>query len=371
MRAACDGAGLNVVARESEYMAMDFGIISLASVEARKDVAFAEASGFTHAWVADSQMVWADAYQCLALCANDTHKIKLGTNVTNPSSRIAPVTACNFATLNVLAPGRIIMGIGTGNTSRRTLGMPAANLAELRSHVEVCRGLWQRETVPYQEGERRRQIRFLDPDAGLINLRDKIPVYLAGSGPKSLELAGEIGDGVILFGVVGDSLLEYTLGHIRRGAARAGKRLEDLYVVVTTAFHLSKPGESFAEVQRAVGPLVTSECNIFALSVKDPNELPADIRADLMSFKDAYRTPNTPIETRHLDLYAGYCAEFKPEHVPLVTEKMIKETTLTGSGEEIQVRIRKMAAAGVNQVAIAGGQRTMDEFREHVILQLA
>ena len=55
-------------------------------------------------------------------------KIKLGTNVTNPSSRIAPVTACNFATLNVLAPGRVIMGIGTGNTSRRTLGMPAAKI---------------------------------------------------------------------------------------------------------------------------------------------------------------------------------------------------------------------------------------------------
>ena len=89
------------------------------------------------------------------------------------------------------------MGIGTGNTSRRTLGMPAAKLAELRTHVDVCRGLWKKETVPYEEGDRRRQIRFLDPDAGLINLRDQIPVYLAGSGPKSLELAGEIGDGVI------------------------------------------------------------------------------------------------------------------------------------------------------------------------------
>jgi len=346
---------------------MDFGIIGLANVDSRKDVAFAEASGFTHAWLADSQMVWADVYQCLALCANDTSKIKLGTNVTNPSSRIAPVTACNFATLNVLAPGRVIMRIGTGNTSRRTLGMPAAKMAELRSHVEVCRGLWRRETVHYREGDRERQIRFLDPDAGLINLRDPIPVYLAGSGPKSLELAGEIGDGVILFGVVGDSLLDHTLSHVRRGAERVGKRLQDLYIVVTTAFHLTKPGESLAEVQRAVGPLVASECNIFALSVKNPNELPADIRNDLMAFKDAYRTPNTPVETRHLDLYSGYCVEFKPEHKPLVTEKMIKLTTLTGSAEELQVRIRKMAAAGVNQIAIAGDQKVMEEFNEHVM----
>src|SRR5580704_16490095 len=177
---------------------MDYGFAFLSAADIHKDVALAERKGFTHAWLYDTQMICADVFQCLALCAIKTKKIKLGTNVTNPSSRIAPVTACNFATLNVLAPGRVIMGIGTGNTSRRTLGMPAAKLAELRTHVEVCRGLWNRATVPYQEGDRRRQIRFLDPDAGLINLRDSIPVYLAGSGPKSLELAGEIGDGVIL-----------------------------------------------------------------------------------------------------------------------------------------------------------------------------
>src|SRR4030095_13153302 len=144
---------------------MDFGIICLSSVESHKEVAFAESQGFTHAWLADSQMVWADVYQCRALCPTKTTTSKLGTNVPNPSSRIAPVTACNFATLNMLAPGRVIMGIGTGNTSRRTLGMPAAKLAELRPHVDVCRGLLRGETVPYQEGERRRMITFLNPES--------------------------------------------------------------------------------------------------------------------------------------------------------------------------------------------------------------
>jgi hypothetical protein len=175
---------------------------------------------------------------------------------------------------------------------------------------------------------------------------------------------------VILFGVVGDGLLEYSLSHVRRGAMRAGKRMEDLYIVIATAFHLTRPGETLTYLQQAVGPLVTSECNIFALSVKDSNELPAEIRADLMAFKHAYRTPDAPIETRHLELYRGYCADFKPEHAPLVTERMIKETTLTGSAEEIQTRIRKLAAAGVNQVAIAevaGSQNLMNEFTEYVV----
>jgi 5,10-methylenetetrahydromethanopterin reductase len=346
---------------------MDFGILCLANVETWKDVAFAESHGFTHAWIADSQMVWADPFQCLALCAINTRTIKLGTNVTNPSSRIAPVTACSFATLNALAPGRVIMGIGTGNTSRRTLGMPAARLSQLRCHVEVCSGLWNGETVPYREGDRRRQIRFLRSDIDFINIRDRIPIYIAGSGPKTLELAGEIADGVILFGVVGDSLLEYTLSHIRRGAERAGKRLDDIYVLVATAFHLTQPGESLSEMQQAVGALVTSECNIFALSVKDPIDLPAEIRDELMAFKDAYRTPESPIETRHLELYSGYCLEFKPEHARLVTERMIKETTLTGTTEEIRTRINRMAALGIRQVAIAGGRDVIKDFATNFI----
>ena len=349
---------------------MDFGILCLASIESWKDVASAESKGFSHAWIADSQMVWADPYQCLALCAFNTRAIKLGTNVTNPSSRIAPVTACNFGTLNALAPGRVIMGIGTGNTSRRTLGMPAARLSELRTHVEVCRGLLNGETVPYQEGERRRQIQFLRSDIEFINIKDPIPVYVAGSGPKTLELAGEIGDGVILFGVVGDSLLEYSLGHIRRGAQRAGRRWQDLEILVATAFHLTKPGETLRDMQQAVGPLVASECNIFALSVKDPNELPGDIRDELMAFRYAYRKAGQPVETQHLDLYSGYCLELKSEHASLVTERMIKETTLTGTAEEIRARIARMGALGIKQVAIAGGPAAISMFAENIIQQM-
>ena len=355
---------------------MDFGFAFLSMVDIHKDVAYAEKMGFTHAWLYDSQMVCADVYQCMALCAVKTKTIKLGTNVTNPSSRIAPVTACNFATTNLLAPGRVVMGIGTGNTARRTLGLPAARLSELRSHVEVCRGLLDGGTVPYQEGERRRMIRFLNPEGGWINVHDRVPIYIAASGPRTLELAGEIGDGVILFGTVGDSLLDYALDHVRRGAERAGRRLEDLYLLVLTAFHVTRPNERLSSIQRAVGHYVTSECNIFALSVRDPTDLPADVRDGIMAFKTAYRTPDAPIETRHLDLYSGYVNQFKPEHhARLVTERMIKETTLTGTPDEIQERLARMAAAGINQVAVHGGSRgrtraVIREFAKHVLARV-
>jgi len=346
---------------------MDYGVIFLSHVGVASEVALAEQQGYSHAWFGDSQMVWSDVYQCMALCTAHTSTIKLGTNVTNPSTRIAPMTACSFGMLNALAPGRVIMGIGTGNTARRTLGMPAARIDTMRQHIDTCRGLWNRETVPYVEGQRERKIKFLNPDGPFINLNHSIPVHVAGSGPKTLEFAGESGDGVILFGTVGDGLLEYALGHIRSGAERAGKTLDDVYITVVTAVHFQKPEESLADLQAIVGPLVVSECNIFALSVKDPTELPEDIRNPILAFREAYRTPDASIETRHLELYTDYCAVFKPEHADLVTEQMIKETTLTGSTAEIRERINAMAGFGVNQVSIAGGPDDVAAFAREIL----
>jgi alkanesulfonate monooxygenase SsuD/methylene tetrahydromethanopterin reductase-like flavin-dependent oxidoreductase (luciferase family) len=351
---------------------MDYGLAFLSAVDIHREAVQAEERGFTHMWLYDTQMVCADPFPCLALCAGKTKKIRLGTNVTNPKSRIAPVTACNFATLNQLAPGRVVMGIGTGNTARRTLGMPAARLSELADHVRICRALFRGETVPYTEEDRTRMIRFLNPTGGWIDIDNPIPIFVAASGPKTLELAGEIGDGVILFGTVGDSLLEYALSHVRRGAERAGKKLEDLYLMVTTAFHAVKPGESLADLQNAVGAYVSSECNIFALSVKDPRDFPADVRHEIMAFRDAYRTPDAPIETRHLDRYSGYVHDFRAEHSEIVMAKMIKETTLTGTPGELAERVKRMAAAGIRQIAIHGGTRqtmsaVIDDFADVVI----
>src|SRR5260370_16054299 len=138
------------------------------------------------------------------------------------------------------------------------------------------------------------------------------------------------------------------------------------------ACNVAKPGEGVAEMERTVGSYVTSECNIFALSVKDPNDLPADIRDDIMKFRDAYRAPDAPIETRHLDLYSGYVHEFKQEHAPLVNEKILKETTLTGTPEELEKRVKGMRRMGAQQIAVHGGTRTsapsvIADFAKYVI----
>lgn len=333
---------------------MDFGFAFFGSVQIHPDVLLAERRGFTHAWLYDSQMLASDVYAALALCAAHTKKIALGPGVTNPASRIAPMTACAIASINALAPGRTILGIGTGNTARRTLGMPAARLSQLREHVEVCRDLLAGKTTAYQEGERRRMIRFLNPKSGAINIKKKVPIYVAASGPKTLELAGEIADGVILFGAVSPSLIDFVMNHVRAGAERAGRNPKKIYTLCMTAFHLTRPGEKLEtpRVRKAVGPFVTSSSNLYAFSCPNPADLPADLRADIMAFKGAYRAPDEPLETRHLKLYRDYLQGFKKEHEPLVTEKMIRATTLTGTHDEVIAAIQNMKKAGIHQVAI-------------------
>ncbi|HZD02457.1 MAG TPA: LLM class flavin-dependent oxidoreductase [Actinomycetes bacterium] len=368
---------------------MDWGLTYPAHIHSWEWVSYGEPKGFSAYMPYDTQCIGSDVYQTLALCALHTERMKLGTGITNPRSRIAPVTADSFATLNELAPGRVVVGISSGNTARRTLGMPASRLAEIREHVEILRAMFKGEEAPYTEGPdrymdraRNRYAKFLNPTGGFVNIADPIPIWVAGSGPKALELAGEIGDGVILFGAIGESFVNYAMDHIRVGAERAGKNPDDLYKLVMTAFHITKPGQLLEdpEVKRAVGPFVASSLNLTALALVNAETkaiatakgtpLPADVREGIMSFADAYYVGELGIERRHLQLYSEYLLGWKEEHAPLVTPEMIKTSTLTGSAEEILETCHRLEEQGINQVMIQpilDPKETIDRFHENIM----
>jgi alkanesulfonate monooxygenase SsuD/methylene tetrahydromethanopterin reductase-like flavin-dependent oxidoreductase (luciferase family) len=188
-------------------------------------------------------------------------------------------------------------------------------------------------------------------------------------------LAGEIADGVILFGAVSPSLIDFCLDHVCAGAERAGRDPRKIYTLCMTTFHLTKTGEKLQtpRVQKAVGPFVTSSSNIFALSCPNPAALPRDLRDDLVAFKMAYRVPDESIETRHLTLYSDYLQGFKKEHEALVTEKMIRATTLTGTRDEVMDSIQAMKKAGIKQVAIQAvtdPQETIKSFSKEIIRRM-
>lgn len=178
---------------------MEFGIALATSTNSWKVVKRAEELGFSHAWFYDTQLLCADVYAVMALAAQATSKIKLGTGVTIPSNRIAAVTAAAFGTLNHLAPGRIIFGVGTGFTGRRTMGMNAIKLKDMESYVDEVYGLLAGDIVETEMEGQKRKIRLLNPDAGLINIDDPVELHMSAMGPKARQTCARMNAGWINF----------------------------------------------------------------------------------------------------------------------------------------------------------------------------
>ena len=203
---------------------MDFGLLMMPDAAAAVAQArLAEAHGFSHYWVADSELMAADPYVALAAAALATKRIVLGTGVAIAGTRIAPVTACAIASVGALAPGRVVLGLGTGNSARRAMGMPPYRVSQLREHVRVVRGLLGGGKVDYREGELNRAIRLFHQQLQLVNTRDRIPIYIAGNAPKAIELAGAMGDGFITSRTNTVEGWRETWARARAGAERAGR----------------------------------------------------------------------------------------------------------------------------------------------------
>src|ERR1700680_1523677 len=135
---------------------MQFGIAIPTDADSWRVVRRAEELGFARAWFYDTQMLSADPFVAMAAAAMKTTRIKLGTGVLIPSNRIAPVAATAFASLNKLAPGRVIFGISTGFTGRRTMGLGAVKLADMEEYIRIVQALWRGETVEFAvEGKQR------------------------------------------------------------------------------------------------------------------------------------------------------------------------------------------------------------------------
>ena len=163
---------------------MDFGIQLATSSHSWRVVKRAEELGFTHAWFYDTQLLNADMFVAMAAAAVKTSRIRLGTGVLIPSNRIAPVAAGALASLNALAPGRIDFGVSTGFTARRTMGLRAIPLARLEQYVHVVQALLRGEMTEWRGEKGTHKVRFLNPELGLINLADPIPLHISAFGPR-------------------------------------------------------------------------------------------------------------------------------------------------------------------------------------------
>jgi 5,10-methylenetetrahydromethanopterin reductase len=177
-----------------------------------EDARLAEAVGFTLVGVADSQSVFRELYTTMALCAQATARVRIGPAVSNPLTRHPAVAASGLATIEEIAPGRAFFGIGSGDSAVLNLAERPATLGELRAYVEAVRAL---QTVG--------QATWRGRPARLTWAHGAVPIYLSAEGPRTLELAGEIADGVIVNVGLEPALVRDAVARVHAGARRAGR----------------------------------------------------------------------------------------------------------------------------------------------------
>jgi 5,10-methylenetetrahydromethanopterin reductase len=177
-----------------------------------------EALGFDEFWMTDSSLHSRYVYAYLALAARRTTKMRLGTAVTNPATRHPAVTATAALTIAEMSDGRFTLGIGAGDRPLLALGSKPATLARLESSIDSIRRLWTGETFSL-DGPGYTLCDAHLRDAG----RTDIPIYMSASGPKTLELAGRVADGVILLAGLHPDGVNWALERIDRGVEAAGR----------------------------------------------------------------------------------------------------------------------------------------------------
>lgn len=177
-----------------------------------------ESLGFSHLWLTDSSLHARNCYAYLTLASVASSQLLLGTAVTNPATRHPAMTAAAAATVDEISGGRLILGIGAGDRPLLALGL-RPSLVTLEAAIDAIRLLWRGEEVDLSSAD------FSLSSAHLrFGSRPDIPVFLSASGPKTLELAGRAGDGVILLVGLFPEAVGWAIAQVDRGAQQQAGR---------------------------------------------------------------------------------------------------------------------------------------------------
>jgi 5,10-methylenetetrahydromethanopterin reductase len=278
-----------------------------------------EELGYSHIWVGDSHLIWREAYVNMAAMALNTQRVKLGTGVTNPLTRHPSVVGSAYATLEEYAPGRMIVGIGLGDSSVETMGMKPAKLAYFEKTMAQMRDLLDGKEVQLETGK----IHVLHP------CKRKVPIYIAASGPKMLELSGRIADGIIVLVGIADDYIAHAQEKITAGANSAGRKLDDINLVLWVPCAVSDTARAKDAVKAHVARVVAHPLPY----VLDPRE--QKVLAEIRKTYDYYH---------HMNQAAN--------HAEVIPDWLVDKFAIAGTVAECRGQIERLKKSGIQQIAI-------------------
>ena len=224
---------------------MDISLRVAGSGPADQLAAFAarvEEAGFAGMGVPDSQLIMRDVYVNLALAAQSTSRLRLYTAVTNPITRHASVLASAAQTVEELAPGRVAIIIGSGYSAVQTIGRKAATMDQMREAVVTMKRLLAGERVVLEGFEA-----HLPFASGR-----QIPVLIGATGPRTIELAGEVADGALIAVGVHPVMMETARRRFEAGARKSGRDPASMEVIYVSRVHLEQDMEAALAMARPI-----------------------------------------------------------------------------------------------------------------------
>jgi probable F420-dependent oxidoreductase len=332
---------------------MNFGVVLQTNPPAARVIELArqaEAHGFSHAWTFDSHLLWEEPFVIYSRILDSTHKLTVGSMVTNPATRDWTVTASLFATLNEMYGNRTICGIGRGDSAVRVINGKPVRLAELRACIEVIRALANGEAVEYNGTT----VRFpWNPDS-------RLPIWVAGYGPKALKLAGEVGDGFILQ-LADPDIVGWSVQTVRDAAVAAGRDPEALTMCAAAPAYVTDgtdTGRAHAIDQcRWFGGMVGNHvADIVSRYGSDGGAVP--------------RSLTDYIEARQGYDYNEHGRAGNP-HTEFVPDEIVERFCLIGPPETQIARLKELAGLGVDHFGLYlqhdAQDATLAAFGVHVI----
>ena len=338
---------------------MDFGLVLTSYYGCWHDAAYAEAHGFATVGFVDSPLLAGDPLVCAALAAERTSQIRLGPLVAVPSNRNAASLAAGVATVNRIAPGRMFIGLGTGHTGRALFGRKPVSVKTLRKYSRDCRALLDGAEVMDGPDDDARPIRMRQ-HAIHVDTEHRIPIYVGADGPRALAVAGD-SDGWVASMKNADWMADAaevftaSRGAVVAAARAAGRDGADLYTMASAVVCILEPGEP-ATSPRAlerVGAYAMLAFHIYADNPEIAEHLPPAMRDRLETYEREVLS-RVPVsrDRYYQEVNRGHLSYLIDGEAAVLTEEIIRMTTITGTVDEVVAVIRSLDAAGLDNLTL-------------------
>ncbi|HVB76946.1 MAG TPA: LLM class flavin-dependent oxidoreductase [Candidatus Nitrosotalea sp.] len=303
----------------------------------------ADEAGFDSLWVAESSLTVQDVYVALTVAAGCTERVRLGPGCTNVVLRHEAMVAAALGSIDELAPGRVFCAIGSGDTPIRALGRSPSKVDEMRVAVEHIRELTAG-----------REVEYAGRGVSLTWAKRQMPVYVTAEGPRTLQMAAEVADGILNSSGTSAEVRGWLEEQVGEGCRRAGRAREDVELWLSSMLSL---GSERGQAREAIRPRVANRARHNMMAA--PQLVPAGEREAGQRLIDNF------------DVNAWY----DPKHAGLVNDYMVDRFAIAGTVEDVVASLGELERAGVQGLMLdfpmQSFDATLEIFAQRVMPELS